>query len=246
MKTTSIIYICFAVFGLSSFALLDSKLEAEEALNKINEFYASHKSVYHEFEYNLYPTAESTELHSTEIGSTIITEEISYAQLGYIESISTIDFTTAVDHEEKVVIISNVINPTAQSPSEMVGAYLEMASTVSVATLGNSQSMIECTMEFGQVEKSQIIFDSESYQLEKIISFYRNEMPLDLENEEDVSTWTKPRLEVNYTYTLTNSEKDNLLDASRIVKQEKGEWKLTSDYKDYELMNNILELDSAK
>jgi hypothetical protein len=250
MKTRTYPFVLLIVaalcFSFSSQKTSGDKETLIDVLNNINEFYAANESVYHEFNYNLYSDAETSEIHSQEKGIALISKSVSYAKLGEVESVSESDFTVAVDHEEKVVVIANTINPSGLAPVDMIESYAELASGFSVATLENGLSQIEISQEKGQVEKVQIIYDSATFQLHKIINYYGAAMPLDPEHDEEESDWSKPRLEVEYLNTATNGEQDHLLDYSKIVQNGDSGWKLMPDYSGYELINNMIDPESIK
>lgn len=212
---------------------------AEYVMGQIEQFYIAHPYIDQEVTYSLYSDFTSTIPYAIEKGVYIRSMEASYSQLASIESLTTKTLSIGVDHDEKVVMISNTISIPATDPSAIIRSQIPSGATVYVAYVSDRYGEIVCQAEFGEIEEARIVYNLKTFQPLRILLTYRRTIQL---SDEADSPFVSPRMEIEYTRTSFDQEGRDNLDIDTYCIRSKGEWRLAPALASYELIQNIQQL----
>ncbi len=172
-------------------------------LDRINKVYAEHSYIYHELAYELYADFNSTIPVSIEKGVFIKDGTNQYAQLLPVESLTTADYTIGIDHDEKIIMVSNHVALPANGPIANVITGLTPNADIQIRQVSAAYSDFVIHMEQGEVEEATIRYDNLTFQINKLVLKYRRS--IQLSTTED-SPFVQPRLEIDYEKTSFSEE----------------------------------------
>lgn len=212
--------------------------EPKQILDKLRDFYSKHPYIYHELSYRMFPDHKSSIPSSTEKGIFIQKGEIRYSQLATIESLTTSSYSIGVDHDDKVIMISNIIHIPATDPLQNVESVIDPETRMMINQISANRSELRFEMDEGEIEQMQIVYDPSTFQIQKMIFNYRRSIPLSADEDDQSGT---PRLEVEYSTTLFEETNPEILKVSTYISGQGKHWRVTPKFHDYELINNIQE-----
>lgn len=230
------ISLLLSVTSIMAFSFLPQQEEAKIILEGIKGFYLNNTDVYQEINYNLYAGQEAKEIHSTELGKLIMSRGLKYSVISDIESLTSKEWTIGIDHSEQTFMISRHYSIPATSPIEAVNTSLDSLASYSIHSHVNNINSLVIKSEYGEIAETEFFYQTDNYQLEKVILKYRREIQLASGEEEP---WVMPRLEIVYHKTSLNGKGKELLKLENYVLKNGDDWMPVAKYAGYEFINNI-------
>ncbi|MCW5922641.1 MAG: hypothetical protein KIS77_09865 [Saprospiraceae bacterium] len=214
--------------------------DPKAVLENLQTFYATHPYIYHELTYTLYADHQTATPHSVDHGIFIQSGDTRYARLAAIESLTTKDYTVAIDHDDRLVLLANRISlPPTAAPIDPLEVWTANPDEVEVRYASEQHDVLLVSTEYGEVQQAEIWYDKQTFQPAKIILKYRRSIVLETDAEGDP---VQPRIEIEYRNTSFDGQGRERLDLNGYVRRKGEDWAPVPAYRDYEFINNIREL----
>jgi len=210
--------------------------DPQAILKKLESFYTSHAYIYQELQYDLYSTSNYSTPESTEKGVFIKKGAIQYSLLGPVEQLTTTAYTLVIDQEEKMMMISNLIQIPATSPIQEYQNLPTSGTKANIKALTINKSELQFQIETGEIAECRLEYNTQTYEILKLVLYYRRKIQLSSDGNEDPIA---PRLEVLYSNTSFEERNSEKLKLTSYVYGEGDHWRPSAQYQDYEFINNI-------
>ncbi len=216
--------------------LPESGPDPSQIIERLKVFYSTHPYIFHKLEYKLYPDHTSLVPYATENGIFIKKDGVQYSQLSSIESLTTSEYNIGIDNDEKMMMISNIVQIPGTSPIEKFESMISPDADIKVNTLAPQLGELQYQSEEGEIEELRLVYNMDTYQIVKLTFKYRRGIQLSTDAESDFVT---TRLEVEYTTSTTETHYSEKLKMDTYAVFYDGQWTLTPAYHNYELIKNI-------
>lgn len=245
MNATIFKFLLFA-FGFSFFAGGDktqapnepAQVDTQAIIDSIQRFYTSRDYIYHELSYSLYADHTSSVPHSVEKGLFIKQGDVQYSRLSSVESLITPEYSLGIDHDEKLIMISNLISLPANSPVGNMARWVPDGVAISIHSVSDQLNALSVKAKYGEVEEVEIVYDIHTFQPVKFVLKYRRAIQLDTETD---TPPVQPKMEIDYLFTGFDGQEKERLNLNAYALEKAGHWTLAPQYRGYEMINNIHE-----
>lgn len=217
----------------------------KEDFHKINQAYISSKDMSMTISYTVFESHNSLVPIETSTGEYKQHGNFFYSKIQNVESLSNSTHYIVVDNEDKLIVVANPQKTTLNSVTMVdIEQSISMCSSVEYINLKGSSVGYKLNYNkniASEYDVIEIYFSKQSFQVEKIIVFYRNKINFQTDNVNAIKD--KPRLEI----TFSNITKKAITDVAffselRFVEQKKGKYYPVNTYREYELINQKTEL----
>jgi hypothetical protein len=189
--------------------------QAEKAdLRKIGEYINKASSYSADLEYVYYSTYEDQTFDEKILGKYARTNTSTYLKFGQIESVTTDHYYFSIDHEEKMIDISERLKKGDMSkPVGIVNfdTLINFKNDIKYFPKNSTTNVCEIVSDFIEYEKVQIFYNKNTFEIQKMVLFFPIQIEEDyLEHAEGFEViekeGTAPRIEILYKNVKRNEE----------------------------------------
>ena len=228
-----------AVFVILNLLIGISCSRAQNAADdflKINRAYEKHVTLSMDLVYNYYPDHTTGKISETEAGHIDRDGAQIHYTLSDAETVQNDKYYTSVDHENKLIVVSERYKPSRTRLMEVnIDSMLSFCSKVEYAEAGGGQKKYTLSFSSYTYDEIEIVFDAESYLIGKLVLYYHD--PVKTDEEDETGTAYAPRIEILYQNIKTEPVfEPNAFSETRFVYMENGQFKCKPDYKEYHVI----------
>ncbi len=229
----------FCCLLLCSFFLSAQNINHD--LEKINALFLHAPQFSMKVEYILYEDHSTSKVYKKETADIKRNKEERYMQIGELENISTATYNLMVDHESKVITL---LPPVKTFPVNVTVVNIDSLKGVCEKYYFKKQDQqygaywFELN-EYSEYEKVMLNFNLETYLINKIVLFIREE---DISEDESAEKVASPRMEIIYKEFNKGLKKQEMADFSldKFLKKKGNNFILNEAYAGY-VFNNYLQ-----
>jgi hypothetical protein len=233
-KQNTILIILFLVF--TGLKLFSQDLKKDAAL--INQFFIKHPKLMVQVDYVMYQDYTTSTVFQKSKAFFKKLNNSTYVQIENMESINTKDYSLVVDNENKSISLLPKKTTWEQDIKNFTVNLEDIKLSCDKYYFNkeddNSFSYtFEMKDEFPEYEKIKVVFNSNSYCIEKIIMLYAES---DISENNEAPKMAKPRIEINYTKVDTKPGfKESDLTYEKFLIKTGSKYSLKPEYQKYSL-----------
>jgi hypothetical protein len=211
---------------------------AKGIIEKINNYYGKTPNFKTEVGYNLYKDHTSDETIERDTAVIVRFSGSTWFKMGAIETISDGKYDLMINHDDKVIVLSNYKDADAvKLPHLALDSLLKQCDQFKTDNYG-AVGCLYLNFATSEAKGISICYNTADFSLYSLTTYYRNERKFD-ENP-NARTYI-PRLEIRYLKTDTSPK----IETQRIkhtwfVKQSGKSFKATEKFKGYQIFNQII------
>lgn len=226
--------LCFLLFPA---CLTAQKAAVRQEIEQINRAYAQLTTLRTTMDYVMYATHAPGAKEIDRQHAVLSRKGDAYHyRIGEIETLTTPDFNVAADHEDKVLTLDRVRNPSVRSEQQFgldLNTTLEACDTVLLSEPTPGTKKITLDIALPDLERAELYFHAQTHLMQKVVLFYR-----ETEEWEEGKPETKARMELLYRKqdTAPAFAKD-LFSVSRFAQKMGGKYVPAPQFKAYNFIN---------